>query len=105
MFRLPVPSPGIVLGLLGQNGIGKSTTLKIFSGEIKPNLERYDEPPDWTEIIRYFRGSTLQIYFQRLSEGKLKIVHKPQYVDKIPRVVKGKVGEILEHMNIQFEDL
>ena len=99
MFRLPVPSPGIVLGLLGQNGIGKSTTLKIFSGEIKPNLERYDEPPDWTEIIRYFRGSTLQIYFQRLSEGKLKIVHKPQYVDKIPRVVKGKVGEILEHID------
>jgi len=99
LFRLPVPSPGIVLGLLGQNGIGKSTTLKIFSGEIKPNLERYDEPPDWTEIIRYFRGSTLQIYFQRLSEGKLKIVHKPQYVDKIPRVVKGKVGEILEHID------
>ena len=33
-----MPSPGTVLGLLGQNGIGKSTTLKVFSGEIKPNL-------------------------------------------------------------------
>ncbi|MCD6469508.1 ribosome biogenesis/translation initiation ATPase RLI [Candidatus Bathyarchaeota archaeon] len=99
LFRLPVPSPGIVLGLLGQNGIGKSTALKIFSGEIKPNLERYDDPPDWSEIIRYFRGSTLQTYFQKLSNGELKVVHKPQYVDKIPSAVKGKVGEILERVD------
>ena len=38
LFRLPTPSPGTVLGLLGQNGIGKTTTLKVLSGEIKPNL-------------------------------------------------------------------
>ncbi len=44
LFRLPMPSPGTVLGLLGQNGIGKSTTLKVFSGEIKPNLGRFDDP-------------------------------------------------------------
>jgi len=99
LFRLPVPSPGVVLGLLGQNGIGKSTALKIFSGEIKPNLERYDDPPDWSEIIRYFRGSTLQTYFQKLSNGELKVIHKPQYVDKIPSAVKGKVGEILERVD------
>ena len=99
LFRLPVPSPGAVLGLLGQNGIGKSTVLKILSGEIKPNLERYDDPPDWPEIIRYFRGSTLQTYFQKLSSGQLKVVHKPQYVDKIPQIVKGTVGEILERID------
>ncbi|MEM2564927.1 MAG: ribosome biogenesis/translation initiation ATPase RLI, partial [Candidatus Bathyarchaeia archaeon] len=99
LFRLPVPSPGIVLGLIGENGIGKSTALKILSGEIKPNLERYDNPPDWPEIIQYFRGSTLQTYFQRLSSRSLKVVHKPQYVDRIPRVVKGKVGEILERID------
>ena len=44
LFRLPMPSPGTVLGLLGQNGIGKSTTLKIFSGEIKPNLGQIRRP-------------------------------------------------------------
>jgi len=99
LFRLPVPSPGVVLGLIGQNGIGKSTVLKIFSGEIKMNLERYDNPPDWPEIIQYFRGSTLQTYFQKLSRGELKVVHKPQYVDKIPLVVKGKVGDILERVD------
>jgi len=99
LFRLPVPSQGVVLGLLGQNGIGKSTVLKILSGETKLNLGNYDYPPNWPEIIQHFRGSTLQTYFQRLSQKELKVVHKPQYVDKIPQVVSGKVGELLEKVD------
>ncbi|MGQ9538061.1 MAG: ribosome biogenesis/translation initiation ATPase RLI [Candidatus Bathycorpusculaceae bacterium] len=99
LYRLPTPSPGTVLGLLGKNGMGKTTALKILSGEIRLNLGNYEKPPEWNEIIRYFRGSTLQDYFHKMSEGKLKVVHKPQYVDKIPRVISGKVGELLEKVN------
>lgn len=55
-----MPRPGQVLGLVGTNGIGKSTALKILSGKLKPNLGRYDNPPDWEEILKYFRGSELQ---------------------------------------------
>ncbi|MGB9842302.1 MAG: ribosome biogenesis/translation initiation ATPase RLI [Candidatus Bathyarchaeales archaeon] len=99
LFRLPTPSPGMVLGLLGQNGIGKTTTLKVLSGELKPNLGRYDSPPEWDEIIQYYRGSTLQEYFQRMSQNDLKVAHKPQYVDKIPKVISGKVGELLEKVD------
>src|SRR3989337_2436345 len=99
LFRLPTPSPGIVLGLLGQNGIGKTTTLKVLSGEIKPNLGDFKEPPEWNEIIEFYRGSTLQDYFRRISENNLKVAHKPQYVDKIPKAVKGKVGELLEKVD------
>ncbi|MEM2937060.1 MAG: ribosome biogenesis/translation initiation ATPase RLI [Candidatus Bathyarchaeia archaeon] len=99
LYRLPTPSPGVVLGLLGKNGIGKTTTLKIFSGEIRLNLGNYENPPGWSEIIKYFRGSTLQVYFQKMSEDRLKVVHKPQYVDKIPKVVSGKVGELLEKVD------
>jgi len=99
LFRLPMPSPGTVLGLLGQNGIGKTTTLKVFSGEIKPNLGRYDSPPDWPEIIQFYRGSSLQDYFQKVSEKKLKVSSKPQYVDKIPKAVAGKVGDLLEKVD------
>ena len=99
LFRLPMPSPGTVLGLLGQNGIGKTTTLKVFSGDIKPNLGKYDNPPDWQEIIQYYRGSSLQDYFQKMSEKKLKISSKPQYVDKIPKAITGKVGDLLEKVD------
>jgi len=99
LFRLPTPSPGTVLGLLGQNGIGKTTTLKVLSDEVKPNLGRFEEPPEWSEIIQFYRGSTLQEYFQKVSESKLKVAHKPQYVDKIPKAVSGKVSELLEKVN------
>lgn len=84
-----MPRPGQVLGLVGTNGIGKSTALKILSGKLKPNLGRYDNPPDWEEILKYFRGSELQNYFTKLLEDDLKAVVKPQYVDQIPKAVKG----------------
>jgi len=99
LFRLPTPSPSMVLGLLGQNGIGKTTTLKILSGEAKLNLGKYENPPDWSEIAQHFRGSTLQDYFQKMGEGRLKVSHKPQYVDKIPKVVSGNVGELLQKVD------
>jgi ATP-binding cassette subfamily E protein 1 len=59
LHRLPQPRAGEVLGLVGTNGIGKSTALRILSGNIKPNLGRYDNPPEWKEILRFFRGSEL----------------------------------------------
>jgi len=99
LYRLPTPSPGIVLGLLGQNGIGKTTTLKVFSGELKLNLGNYENPPDWDDIIRHFRGSTLQDYVQKMSEDELKVSYKPQYVDKISKAICGKAGELLEKVD------
>jgi len=99
LFRLPMPSAGTVLGLLGQNGIGKSTTLKVFSGDIKPNLGRFDDPPKWSELVQYYRGSSLQDYFQKLSEKKIKVSSKPQYVDKIPKAVTGRAGDLLEKVD------
>lgn len=98
LHRLPMPRPGQVLGLVGSNGIGKSTALKILSGKEKPNLGRYDDPPTWQEILTFYRGSELQNYFSRLLEDKLKAVIKPQYVDNIPKAVKppnNKVGTLL----------
>ena len=99
LYRLPIPSPGVVLGLLGQNGIGKTTAINILTGELKINLGKYDTPPEWSEIIQHFRGSTLQEHFQKMSEKRLKAVHKPQYVDKIPKIITGKVGDVLEKVN------
>jgi ATP-binding cassette subfamily E protein 1 len=107
LHRLPTPRPGQVLGLVGTNGIGKSTALKILSGKLKPNLGRYDNPPDWEEILKYFRGSELQNYFTKVLEDNLKAVVKPQYVDQIPKAVKGPdktVGTLIKGRS-QMENL
>ena len=99
LYRLPVPQPGTITGLLGRNGIGKSTALRILSGDLKPNLGKYDSPPDWEEIVKYYRGSTLQEYFRKLSKKELRVVHKPQYVDRIPAGADKKVGETLQKVD------
>jgi len=96
LYRLPTPQVGQVTGLLGRNGTGKTTALQILAGELKPNLGDFASPPDWTRIIQGFKGSPLQTYFERLAKSKLKVVHKPQYVDKIPKAVRGKVSELLK---------
>eukprot|EP00026_Physarum_polycephalum_P004940 Phypoly_transcript_04966.p1 GENE.Phypoly_transcript_04966~~Phypoly_transcript_04966.p1 ORF type:complete len:610 (+),score=120.49 Phypoly_transcript_04966:125-1954(+) len=95
LHRLPTPRPGQVLGLVGTNGIGKSTALKVLAGKLKPNLGHFENPPDWQEILTYFRGSELQNYFTKILEDNLKAIIKPQYVDHIPRAVKGFVQDIL----------
>lgn len=95
LHRLPMPRPGQVLGLVGTNGIGKSTALRILAGKLKPNLGNFESPPEWQDILNHFRGSELQNYFTKILEDNLKAIIKPQYVDHIPKAVKGQVREIL----------
>jgi ATP-binding cassette subfamily E protein 1 len=99
LHRLPTPRPGQVLGLVGTNGIGKSTALKILAGKQKPNLGSFEREPDWAEILVYFRGSELQNYFTKILEDNLKAIIKPQYVDHIPKAISGKVEEIMIQKN------
>ncbi len=99
LFRLPIPKEGRVLGIIGGNGMGKTTSLRILSGKLKPNLGRYEDPPDWPEIIRFFRGSELQPYFEKISRGELKAYLKPQAVDRLAKAVKGRVGEVLSRID------
>lgn len=89
LHRIPIPKPGQVLGLVGENGIGKSTALGILAGNIKPNfgdLKNLD--PDWEEIVQHYRGTEIQAYFMKLKEGEIKAAHKVQYVDAIIKTDK-----------------
>jgi len=94
LFRLPIPQKGLVVGILGANGIGKSTTLEILAGLLKLNFGG-SENISKEEIIKRFRGSELQNYFKQLFDKKVKISYKPQYIDLIPEKFKGKAIELL----------
>ncbi len=97
LFRMAIPKKGKVLGLIGQNGIGKSTMLNILSGELKMNLGRFnDEVPSDDNIINFFKGSELQQYFIELFTNKSKVVQKPQNITLIPKYVSGKVYNLLK---------
>ncbi len=95
LFRLPVPTKGVV-GLLGSNGVGKTTALKILAGEIKPNLGKDDAK--WEDILKVHRGTELFNYISRLSKGEIKAVYKPQQVDKIPKFFSGKVKDLIKNV-------
>jgi len=94
LFNLPVPKMGQVVGILGRNGIGKSTALNILAGILKPNLGK--EESSYDELIEFFKGSEAQKFFEKVKEGSIKIGYKPQQVDAIPKSATGSVKELLE---------
>lgn len=94
LYGLPTPSQGRVSGILGVNGIGKSTAVKILSGQLMPNLGKPDTT--WEEVYKSFAGSELQDYMRRVSRKEIKTAQKPQYVDLITKAFKGKVVDLLK---------
>lgn len=96
LYGLPAPVDGKVTGILGANGIGKSTAIKILSGQIRPNLGNFDEEVAWEEIFRRYAGTELFDYLQTISKKSVKTASKPQYIDFIPKVFKGTVGDLLK---------
>lgn len=97
LYRLPVPQKKSITGVLGPNGIGKTTAMNILSGEIKPNLGR--EQSSWDEIFDFFSGSVLQSHFKFLKKEEVDVSYKPQYIRSLPRVNDGEVIELLEKIN------
>ena len=96
LFKLPAPTKGEVIGLLGRNGMGKSTVINILSGNIKPNLGRYAEPPDWDEILKYYSGTELKSHFEKIKEKQIKSSIKPQQVYNVAEAFDGTTKELLE---------
>jgi len=95
LYGLPIPVEGKVTGILGPNGIGKSTSVKILSGTLVPNLGRTDAPVSWKEVLDLYQGTELFDYLQVLSQKNVKVAVKPQYIDQIPKVFTGSVRDLL----------
>ncbi|MBT7102519.1 ribosome biogenesis/translation initiation ATPase RLI [archaeon] len=68
LYGLPTPKEGSILGLLGRNGIGKSTAVKILAGTEEIDVSR-------------FKGTELQTYFDNLKDKKIS--YKPQNLSSL----------------------
>lgn len=96
LYRLPIPKKGSCVGVLGQNGIGKTTAIKVLAGQIVPNLGDYKKKkPSWEPVLEYYAGSELYDHFKSFAEKNMTCVLKPQYVDQLPKIVKGKIRDVL----------
>jgi ATP-binding cassette subfamily E protein 1 len=96
LYKLPTPKKGEVIGLLGRNGMGKSTVINILSGNLKPNLGKFDEPPEWDEILKFYSGTELKSHFEKIKDGQISASIKPQQVYNIAQVFDGTGKELLE---------
>ena len=96
LYKLPTPKKGEVVGLLGRNGMGKSTVINILSGNLKPNLGKFTEPPEWDEILKFYSGTELKSHFEKIKDGQISASIKPQQVYNISQVFDGTGKELLE---------
>jgi ATP-binding cassette, sub-family E, member 1 len=83
LYRLPAPPTEGITGLLGPNGTGKSSALRMLAGVEVPNLGNFEAPGTWPQVLEYYRGTALRAHFDRIAKGELRTAFKPQYVDRI----------------------
>ncbi|HID72031.1 MAG TPA: ribosome biogenesis/translation initiation ATPase RLI [Thermoplasmata archaeon] len=95
LYRLPAPVKGQVVGLLGPNGIGKTTIINILSGHLNPNFGDLATPGSLEKTLEHFRRTELYNYFENFKKKNFKTSLKPQYVDSLPKLYKGKVKNLL----------
>ena len=108
LFRLPTPSKESVVGILGPNGMGKSTAINALSGRMIPNLGDWlNKEADWEEVIESLPRGELRDFFISVDKGDIKVALKPQNVDRLPKKIKGTVRELLSRVDERkmFEEM
>ncbi|MEM0476404.1 MAG: ribosome biogenesis/translation initiation ATPase RLI [Candidatus Aenigmatarchaeota archaeon] len=105
LYNLPFPIENKIVGIIGPNGIGKTSSLKILIGEIKPNFGEIDKEYEISDLIKIFRGKEIQNYLEKLKENKVRLSYKPQRVDLIPKLLKGKVKDIIDSLKEDKEKI
>ena len=96
LYKIPIQKEGTVTGIVGRNGMGKSTIINLLSGNIKPNFGNYDKELGWDEILTKLSNIELRKHFEKIQSKSLRTSIKPQLVYLIPKVFKGTVSELLK---------
>jgi ATP-binding cassette subfamily E protein 1 len=99
LYNLPTPIFDKVVGVLGVNGIGKSSAISVLGGLLKPNFGEVGKKTSYKEIIDFFKGTETQLFFEKVEKGDIKVSYKPQHVDLIPKAKKGKVKDLLKKVD------
>ena len=100
LFRLPTPSKESVVGILGPNGMGKSTAISALSGRMIPNLGDWlNEDAHWDEVIASLPKGELRDFFIAVQDGKIRVAVKPQNVDRLPKRITGTVADLLSKVD------
>jgi ATP-binding cassette subfamily E protein 1 len=110
IFNLPFVQEGKITGILGRNGIGKSTVINILSNTIQANFSKFgDEKISKEEYFKtlkeMFKGTILLNYFTKLEQGEIKIAYKPQQITNIPKMFSGSVNSLLSKVNESQEEI
>ena len=120
MYGLALPKEKTVIGLLGRNGIGKTTLINILSGTTVPNFGEKDLSEKQKEVLQkskktvldYYKGKEAQAFFKKLYAGKISIALKPQNLEglsvkeKVINLFKKigteeRIKEVTEKLNIE----
>lgn len=108
LFRLPTPSKESVVGILGPNGMGKSTAINALSGRMVPNLGDWmNKDANWDDIIASLPRGELRDFFIAVEKGDIKVALKPQNVDRLPKKIQGTVRDLLTRVDERnmFEEM
>jgi ATP-binding cassette subfamily E protein 1 len=105
LYKLPILKPNTIIGIVGANGVGKTTLIEILSNKIRPNFEQFVKSFTDKEILAKFRGTVLQDYLKDLYGGKLKFSIKKQKIKEVIPPNSIIVKDFLQKNSINIDTL
>lgn len=105
LYKLPILKPNTVIGIVGENGVGKTTLIDILSNKIKPNFELFNKSFTSKEIVNKFKGSVLQNYLKSLYDGELTFSIKEQKIKLGLDKSNIKVSEFIKSKFVNLEEI